>query len=181
MKHFEQTLATRLWNTFNICNILIYICNIHIKHLQHTSDNIWWYETLETYSCTKGEGEARAGWFWPQSGSRRRVAAREHHQHGSCLWVPLDQWGPTWSARQHHQLRMATGRVRIGWSLRAPKPETRNRNLNSNRKPIRVEIHHQNQNQTRGYSKPERIPETRMDTQNPRINIHIFTCINKRQ
>ena len=54
-------------------------------------------------------------------------------------------------------VRMATGRVRIGWSLRAPKTETRNRNPNP--KPIRVEIHHQNQ--TRGYPKPEWIPETR--------------------
>lgn len=54
---------------------------------------------------------------------------------------------------------MATGRVRIGWSLRAPKTETRNRNPNPNPKPIRVEIHHQNQ--TRGYPKPEWIPETR--------------------
>ena len=60
---------------------------------------------------------------------------------------------------------MATGRVRIGWSLRAPKTETRNQNPNPPRKPIRVEIH--NQNQTRGYPKPERIPETRMDTRNP--------------
>ena len=55
------------------------------------------------------------------------------------------------------KLRMATGRVQIGWSLRAPKTETRNRNPNP--KPIRVEIHHQNQ--TRGYPKPEWIPETR--------------------
>ena len=64
-------------------------------------------------------------------------------------------------------LKMATGRVRIGWSLRAPKTETRNRNPNPNPKPIRVEIHYQNQ--TRGYPKPEW------------INIHIFTCIDKRQ
>ena len=76
-------------------------------------------------------------------------------------------------------LRIATGRVRIGWSLRAPKTETQNQNPNPPRKPIRVEIHQQNQ--TRGYPKPEQIPETRMDTRNPRIYIHIFTCINKRQ
>jgi hypothetical protein len=31
-----------LWNTCSICNILIYFCNIHIKHLQHVS---------ETYVC----------------------------------------------------------------------------------------------------------------------------------
>ena len=56
-------------------------------------------------------------------------------------------------------VRMATGRVRIGWSLRAPEIETRNRNPNPNPKPIQVEIHHQNQ--TRGYLKPEWIPEIR--------------------
>jgi hypothetical protein len=42
------------------------------------------------------------------------------------------------------RVRMATGRVRIGWSLRAPKTKTQSRNPNPNRIPIRVEIHHQN-------------------------------------
>ena len=36
---FEQALAICLLNT---CNISIYFCNIHMKHLQHT------YETSET-------------------------------------------------------------------------------------------------------------------------------------
>jgi hypothetical protein len=31
-----------------ICNILIYFCNIHMKHLQHTSGTS---ETLEAYAC----------------------------------------------------------------------------------------------------------------------------------
>jgi hypothetical protein len=35
MKYFEQTLATYVYNQ---CNIWIYICNIHAKHLQHTSE-----------------------------------------------------------------------------------------------------------------------------------------------
>jgi hypothetical protein len=55
-------------------------------------------------------------------------------------------------------LRMTTGRVRIGWSFRVPKIETRSRNPNPKRTLIEVEIHHQNK--TRGYPKPERIPET---------------------
>jgi hypothetical protein len=42
MKHFEQTLATYVYCH---CNIPIYFCNIHMKHLQYTS------ETLETYAC----------------------------------------------------------------------------------------------------------------------------------
>jgi hypothetical protein len=44
MKHFEQTLATYLWNTCNIYNIWINFCNIQMKHLKYTS------KTLETYS-----------------------------------------------------------------------------------------------------------------------------------
>jgi hypothetical protein len=31
-----------------MCNITIYFCNIHMKHLQHTSET---YEKTETYSC----------------------------------------------------------------------------------------------------------------------------------
>jgi hypothetical protein len=34
-----------------MCNILIYFCNIHMKHLQHTSKIS---ETLEIYACTYG-------------------------------------------------------------------------------------------------------------------------------
>jgi hypothetical protein len=42
IKHLEQTFATCVYNHFNMCNIMIYFCNIHLKHLRHTS---------ETYSC----------------------------------------------------------------------------------------------------------------------------------
>jgi hypothetical protein len=36
IKPWEQKLATSVYNHSNICNILIYFCNIRIKHLQHT-------------------------------------------------------------------------------------------------------------------------------------------------
>jgi hypothetical protein len=45
MKQWEQTFATYLFNYYNICNILIYIYNIHTKHLQYTS------KTSEKYAC----------------------------------------------------------------------------------------------------------------------------------
>jgi hypothetical protein len=79
-----------------------------------------------------------------------------------------------------HSLSSAVRKVGNGSDLdRVESPCIQNQNTNPNRKPIPVKIYHQNQ--TRGYPKLERIPETRMDTRNPRINIHIFTCINKRQ
>jgi hypothetical protein len=56
------------------------------------------------------------------------------------------------------RIRMATGRTRIGWSLWAPKTETRTENPNPPQTPIRVEIHPRNRNL--------RIPETRLDTRN---------------
>ena len=48
MKHREQKLATYVYNHCNICNIPIYFCNIHLKHLQRTSKTS---ETLERYAC----------------------------------------------------------------------------------------------------------------------------------
>jgi hypothetical protein len=48
MKHLEQTLATYVYNNYNMCNITIYFCNIQMKHLQHTSKTS---EIIETYSC----------------------------------------------------------------------------------------------------------------------------------
>jgi len=48
MKHQEQKLATYVYNHCNICNIPIYFCNIHLKHLQRTSKTS---ETLERYAC----------------------------------------------------------------------------------------------------------------------------------
>ena len=44
MKYLERTLATYVYNYCNMCNITIYFCNIHMKHLQHTP------EIIETYS-----------------------------------------------------------------------------------------------------------------------------------
>jgi hypothetical protein len=44
-------------NIYNMCNIPIYFCNIHMIQLQYTS------ETFETYNCNIGEreGEPVAG------------------------------------------------------------------------------------------------------------------------
>ena len=50
MKHFEQTLAIYVYSHCNMCNILIYFCDIHKKHLQHPFQTS---ETLETYFCNK--------------------------------------------------------------------------------------------------------------------------------
>ena len=47
MKHWEQTFATYVYKHYDICNIPIYFCNIHTKHLQHISETS---ETLETYA-----------------------------------------------------------------------------------------------------------------------------------
>jgi hypothetical protein len=52
MKHLEQTLASYVYSHCIICNIPIYFCNIHMKHLQHTFEIS---ETLQTYACnTRG-------------------------------------------------------------------------------------------------------------------------------
>jgi hypothetical protein len=52
MKHWEHTLATYVYNHCNICNILIYFCNIHMKHLKHISETT---KTLKTYACNMSE------------------------------------------------------------------------------------------------------------------------------
>ena len=64
MKHLERTLATYVYNHYNMYNITIYFCNIHMKHLQHTSETS---ETLATctfnasspYCSREGRTEAR--------------------------------------------------------------------------------------------------------------------------
>ena len=62
-------------------------------------------------------------------------------------------------------------------SDRVESPCTQNRNPKSKPEP-------EPETDSGGNPSPKpnpRIPETRMDTRNPRINIHIFTCINKSQ
>ena len=44
----EHTIETYVYSHCNMCNILIYFCNIDIKHLQHTSETS---EILETNAC----------------------------------------------------------------------------------------------------------------------------------
>ena len=46
MKQWKQKLATYVYNHYNICNILIYFCNIRVKHL-YTSKA---FEIFETYA-----------------------------------------------------------------------------------------------------------------------------------
>jgi hypothetical protein len=46
--NLERTLAICVYNHCNMCNITIYFCNIHMKHLQHISKTS---ETIETYFC----------------------------------------------------------------------------------------------------------------------------------
>jgi hypothetical protein len=38
MKHLEHTIETYVYSHCNMCNILIYFCNIDIKQLQHISE-----------------------------------------------------------------------------------------------------------------------------------------------
>jgi hypothetical protein len=87
MKHWEQRLATYLYNHYNICNIPIYFCNICMKHLQYTSKTS---ETLETYTCNM------------------------HFQHNiSCYlgeWRVVDVWSSLEATVWRQRLHDAAGR-----------------------------------------------------------------------
>jgi hypothetical protein len=52
MKYWGYTLATYMYNHYNIYNITIYFCNIPMKQLKHTSGKT---ETLETWACNMSE------------------------------------------------------------------------------------------------------------------------------
>ena len=74
----------------------------------------------------------------------------------------LFPWSPRWRTTGHPlwtRVRMPTGRVRFGWSVWAPKTETRTWNPNPTRTPIRVQIQTQNRN--------PQIPETERIIRNP--------------
>jgi hypothetical protein len=64
MKHLEHILETYMYDHCNMCNILIYFCNIQRK----TS------ETLETYSCNMGFASTNGG-----TPVRRSTAAHGPH------------------------------------------------------------------------------------------------------
>jgi hypothetical protein len=106
MKHWEQKVATYVYNHCNICNIPIYFYNIHMKHFQHT------YETSETLAfCNMGE--ARAGRIQPlrseplTSGSTRAppasvpATARKHRR--SRERMVAGGRPPRWSSRGTRQ------------------------------------------------------------------------------
>jgi hypothetical protein len=63
MKYLEQMFATYMYSHCNMCNILIYFCNIHMNHLQHTSETS---ETNKTYGC-------EISWPLRRIEARRRV------------------------------------------------------------------------------------------------------------
>jgi hypothetical protein len=47
MEHWGQTSATYVYNHCNKCNILIYFCNICVKHLKYTSKT---FESTKMYT-----------------------------------------------------------------------------------------------------------------------------------
>ena len=48
IKYLEHRLETYVYSHYNMCDILIYFCNIDIQHLQHSSET---FETIETHAC----------------------------------------------------------------------------------------------------------------------------------
>ena len=81
MKHLEHTLETYVYSHCNMNNILIYFCNIKMKHLQHQDETS---ETLETYSCNMGFAWTNGGTLTRRSmtahGLGCAVAARATHR-----------------------------------------------------------------------------------------------------
>ena len=108
MKYLEHTLKTYMYSHYNMCNILIYFCNIDIQHLQHISETS---ETLETYyrnmrfqrsiCLLLGRMEAR------RPGAQRRCGARCHG---------VARRSPVWTSSV---ARTSTGTGVGGWSTAA--------------------------------------------------------------
>jgi hypothetical protein len=89
MKHWEQKLVTSVYNHCNICNIPIYFCNIHMRHLQHIYETS---ETLETYFYNMhflplllDDAEQSGEWPVPASRRSRMVARPGNGQLCLCL------------------------------------------------------------------------------------------------
>jgi hypothetical protein len=70
MKHCEQKLATYVYNHCNICDISLYFCNTHKKHLQHTS------KTLEAEACNMCFQVQHKLAVWAKIEARQRGARR---------------------------------------------------------------------------------------------------------
>ena len=86
MKHLEQTFATYVYSHCNICNIPIYFCNVHIKHLQHISETLGTYTYNMRFYLTLADGWAGGALH---SGIRGKVAAED----GGAA-TPRRKWGP---------------------------------------------------------------------------------------
>jgi hypothetical protein len=52
MEHWKHKFATYVYNHCNICNILIYLCNIHTKHLQIPMKHLKHMLTTCVFSAT---------------------------------------------------------------------------------------------------------------------------------
>jgi hypothetical protein len=74
MKHWEQELATYVYNH---CNITIYFCNIRMKYLQHTSETFKTLSAETSPCCLKNGGSSACGVRWrqrPGSGCKQRLS-----------------------------------------------------------------------------------------------------------
>jgi hypothetical protein len=98
MKHLEHTIETYVYSHYNMCNILIYFCNIDIQHLQHTSKTSetlaicafslactcclakWRLIDMELNAGTKLEATEWHGDHW--CGARWRHEPRQEQVHG---------------------------------------------------------------------------------------------------
>jgi len=126
--------------------MLLYNCAIKRKKIKK---NIKWAETL-----------ARAVFHHSLTFPVRPSPIQRLESIRKCINMPANprpDSHPLPLSPSH--LRMATGRVRFGWSIWAPKTETRTWNPNPTRTPIRVQIQTQNRN--------PRIPETERIIRNP--------------
>jgi hypothetical protein len=111
MKHLERTLATYVYKHCNMCNITIYFCNIHMKHLQHTSEI---FETIKIYSCNM-RFQRNMSFATRQNGGsspRRRVVFNRD----SALAI-LVHGGPTVVAARRGREASAAQAVGRSWPL----------------------------------------------------------------
>jgi hypothetical protein len=77
MKHWEQTLATYVYNHCNICNISIYFCNTHIKHLQHTLKHLKHLKHRLQHALFTNPGRRLGGQTTAQPNPTVRVVAEK--------------------------------------------------------------------------------------------------------
>jgi hypothetical protein len=145
MKHWEEKLATYVYNHCNICNIPMYFCNIHMKHLQHT------YETSETLeTCVL---QHRGGWgrsipvIAIGAGSKRwRVSTTNTSTSGGVRAPPPPAPGLAWpgTRRQGHAAHDGKERAAPRRAEQAPPVPA----------PAAAREHHHHHHQQRHWHRP---------------------------